>query len=62
MEILRTEHLCKTYGTGENAVRAVDNVDLSVQKGEFVAIVGFKRASLSPLSAQAAAARARSCT
>ena len=40
MEILRTEHLCKTYGTGENAVRAVDNVDLSVQKGEFVAIVG----------------------
>ncbi len=40
MEILCTENLCKTYGTGENAVRAVDNVDLSVQKGEFVAIVG----------------------
>ncbi len=40
MEILCTENLCKTYGTGENAVRAVDNVNLSVQKGEFVAIVG----------------------
>ena len=40
MEILRTENLCKTYGTGENAVRAVDNVSLSVEKGEFVAIVG----------------------
>ena len=40
MEILRTEKLCKTYGTGENAVRAVDNVNLSVEKGEFVAIVG----------------------
>ncbi|MBQ1943701.1 MAG: ATP-binding cassette domain-containing protein, partial [Ruminococcus sp.] len=40
MEILRTENLCKTYGTGDNAVRAVDNVNLSVQKGEFVAIVG----------------------
>ena len=40
MEILRTENLCKTYGSGENAVHAVDNVDLSVKKGEFVAIVG----------------------
>ena len=40
MEILRTENLCKTYGSGENAVHAVDNVSLSVEKGEFVAIVG----------------------
>ena len=40
MEILRTENLTKIYGTGENAVRAVDNVSLCVQKGEFVAIVG----------------------
>ncbi len=40
MEILRTENLCKIYGTGENAVHAVDNVNLSVEKGEFVAIVG----------------------
>ena len=40
MEILRTENLCKTYGSGENAVHAVDNVPLSAEKGEFVAIVG----------------------
>lgn len=40
MEILRTENLCKTYGSGENTVHAVDNVNLSVEKGEFVAIVG----------------------
>ena len=40
MEILRTERLCKTYGEGENAVRAVRDADLSVAQGEFVAIVG----------------------
>ena len=40
MEILRVENLCKTYGKGENLVRAVDNVSFSVNKGEFVAIVG----------------------
>ena len=40
MEILRVENLCKTYGKGENLVRAVDNISFSVNKGEFVAIVG----------------------
>lgn len=40
MEIIRTEHLCKYYGEGENQVRAVDDVSFSVEKGEFVAIVG----------------------
>ena len=40
MEILRVEHLTKTYGAGEAAVKAVDDVSFSVQKGEFVAIVG----------------------
>lgn len=40
MEILRTEHLFKTYGEGENAINAVDDVSFSVEKGEFVAIVG----------------------
>ncbi len=40
MEIIRTEHLCKYYGEGENRVRAVDDVSFSVEKGEFVAIVG----------------------
>ena len=38
--ILRTEELCKYYGTGENRVRAVRNANLLIQKGEFVAIVG----------------------
>lgn len=40
MEILRTEHLCKTYGKGENEVQAVRDANLTVEKGEFVAIVG----------------------
>lgn len=40
MKILRVEHLCKTYGKGDNQVRAVDDVSFSVEKGEFVAIVG----------------------
>lgn len=40
MEILRVENLRKTYGKGENAVHAVDDVSFSVEKGEFIAIVG----------------------
>lgn len=40
MEILRVEHLCKTYGKGENEVKALNDVSLSVEKGEFVAIIG----------------------
>ena len=40
MEILRVENLKKIYGKGENEVKAVDNVSFSVEKGEFVAIVG----------------------
>lgn len=40
MEILRVENLNKTYGKGGNQVKAVDNVSFSVQKGEFVAIIG----------------------
>ena len=40
MEILRVENLTKTYGKGESEVKAVDNVSFSVEKGEFVAIVG----------------------
>lgn len=40
MEILRTEHLTKVYGEKENQVIAVNDVYLSVAKGEFVAIVG----------------------
>ena len=40
MEILRVENLRKVYGKDENKVVALDNVSFSVQKGEFVAIVG----------------------
>ncbi len=40
MEILRVENLTKVYGQGENEVRALDGVSFSVEKGEFIAIVG----------------------
>jgi len=40
MEILKVENLKKTYGKGENKVEALKNINLSVNKGEFVAIVG----------------------
>lgn len=40
MELLRVEHLCKTYGKGENQVHALRDVSFSVEKGEFVAVVG----------------------
>lgn len=40
MEILKVEKLCKTYGRGNNQVQALNNVSFSVEKGEFVAIVG----------------------
>lgn len=40
MKILRTENLKKYYGTGENQVKALDGVDLEVEKGEFLAVVG----------------------
>lgn len=40
MEILRTEHLTKIYGKDSNEVIAVNDINLSVARGEFVAIVG----------------------
>lgn len=40
MEIVRTENLVKTYGDKENLVSAIDGVSLSMERGEFVAIVG----------------------
>ncbi|HOP72021.1 ABC transporter ATP-binding protein [Thermoclostridium caenicola] len=40
MEILRVENLSKIYGKGETAVKALDNVSFTVQKGEFIAVVG----------------------
>ena len=49
MEILRIEHLSKVYGQGENQVRAVDDVSFSVEKGEFLAIIGPSGSGKSPL-------------
>ena len=40
MEILRVENLTKVYGEGSNQVKALDNVSFTVDKGEFVAVVG----------------------
>ncbi len=40
MEILKVVNLSKTYGSGENIVRALDRVSFSVEKGQFVAIIG----------------------
>lgn len=38
--VLETRKLCKYYNTGENLVRAVDHIDLEIQQGEFVSIIG----------------------
>lgn len=40
MEVLKTEGLRKYYGSGENLVKALDGVDMSVKRGEFLAVVG----------------------
>ena len=40
MEILRVENVCRTYDTGGTAVNALTDISFSVQKGEFIAIVG----------------------
>lgn len=40
MEILKVEHLTKIYGSGDGEVRAVDDVSFSLEKGEFLAIIG----------------------
>ncbi|MHC1747686.1 MAG: ABC transporter ATP-binding protein [Cellulosilyticaceae bacterium] len=40
MEILRVENVTKTYGEGESKVEALKNINLSINKGEFVAIIG----------------------
>ena len=39
MDILKIEHLSKVYGSGENQVRAVDDISFTVPKGEFLAIM-----------------------
>lgn len=43
MDLLEVKNICKTYGSGETAVRALKDVSFSVPKGEYVAIVGESR-------------------
>ena len=40
MELLKIENLCKVYGKGENQITALDHVSLTIEKGEFTAIIG----------------------
>ena len=40
MELLHIEHLCKTYGSGENAVKALDDVSFDIPKGQMCAVIG----------------------
>ncbi|MGO1033558.1 hypothetical protein ACTPEU_00465 [Clostridioides difficile] len=43
MKILYTENLSKHYGKGESLVRALDNVDLEINEGEFVRYIGYAK-------------------
>lgn len=40
MSILESDHLCKVYGSGENEIRACDEISISIEDGEFIAIIG----------------------
>ena len=40
MELLKIENLCKTYGKGENEVKALDDVSFTIQKGQMTAVIG----------------------
>ena len=40
MELIKVENLCRVYGKGQNQVKALDNISFTVNKGEFIAIIG----------------------
>ena len=40
MELIKIDNLCKVYGQGDNQVAALDHVSLTIEQGEFVAIIG----------------------
>lgn len=40
MELLKIENLCKTYGKGENEVKALDNISFTIPKGQMAAVIG----------------------
>src|SRR5574344_2324398 len=49
MEILKVEKLCKTFGSGANKVKAINDVSFSINEGEFTAIIGPSGSGKSPL-------------
>ena len=49
MEFLKIKELCKVYGKGENQVTALDHISLTIEKGEFTAIIGSSRSGKSTL-------------
>lgn len=49
MEILSAKDLCKSYGSGENSVQALNHVSISVENGEFVAVIGMSGSGKSTL-------------
>ena len=51
MEILAVDHLTRVFGAGEAAVTALDDVSLSIEAGEFIAIVGSSAVSYTHLRA-----------
>ena len=48
MSIIQIQHLYKTFGTGENAVHALEDISLDIQKGEIFGIIGLSAPARAP--------------